>query len=246
MYAALNAAAETFGILSMAKDFKWRLLGEVHGDASAALGIIHRKGLGKTRHIQTGLLWIQQIAAEQRLKFEKVLGKENLADLSTKRLDEKTKYLHTKASGYQYIIGRATEAPILHMISQARYQEEVLNGGQPQWQWLKYFNGDAGKQVNRRDHQCGEINCVTRRGNATCSGPQVLWGYNWPVQGSNGWNAAQLSQPRGSTRTFSAICHAGSWRVTGTETRGDHAPEGATFAGRHDFVVPWKEHSIGP
>ena len=76
LYAALKAAAEALGILSMAKDFEWHLKGEVHGDASAALGIINRKGLGKTRHIQTGLLWIQQTAAEQRLKFEKVLGKE--------------------------------------------------------------------------------------------------------------------------------------------------------------------------
>ena len=69
LYASLKAAAEALGILSMAMDFEWRMKGEVHGDASAALGIIHRKGLGKTRHIQTGLLWIQQIAAEQRLQF---------------------------------------------------------------------------------------------------------------------------------------------------------------------------------
>ena len=186
-------------MLPLLRDLGYTARGEIWGDASAALGIIHRQGLGKTRHIEIGLLWIQQTAAEQRLKFEKVLGKENPADLFTKHLDERTKDLHTKTLGYQYTTGRATEAPRLHMISQARYQEGALNGEQPQWQWLKYFNGDAGKQVNRRDHQCGEINCVTRRGNATCSGPQVLWGYNWPVQGSNGWNAAQLSQPRGST-----------------------------------------------
>ena len=59
LYACLKAAAETLGTLSMAKDFHWNLRGEVWGDASAALGIINRKGLGKTRHIQTGLLWIQ-------------------------------------------------------------------------------------------------------------------------------------------------------------------------------------------
>ena len=77
LYATLKAVAETLGILSVGKDFKWDLVGEVHGDASAALGIIHRKGLGKTRHIDTGFLWIQQIVAEQRLKFAKVLGKNN-------------------------------------------------------------------------------------------------------------------------------------------------------------------------
>ena len=75
LYAALKVAAETPGLISMAKDFGWELRGEVYGDANAALGIIHRQGLGKTRHIQTGLLWVQQVAVEQRLKFGKVWGK---------------------------------------------------------------------------------------------------------------------------------------------------------------------------
>ena len=55
--------------------------GEVWSDASAALGIIYRRSLGKTRHIHTGHLWIQEIAARERLKFKKVLGRDNLADL---------------------------------------------------------------------------------------------------------------------------------------------------------------------
>ena len=59
-YATLKAAAETLGIISMMEDFGWHLSGEIWGDASAALGIINRRGLGKTRHIDTGLLWIQQ------------------------------------------------------------------------------------------------------------------------------------------------------------------------------------------
>ena len=44
---------------------------------------------------------------------------------------------------------------------------------------------------------------------------------------------------------LSATCHAGSWRVTGTETWGDHAPEGATFAGRQDLAIAWNEHTLG-
>ena len=97
----------------MAMDFEWQMKGEVHGDASAALGIIHRKGLGKTRHIQTGLLWIQQVAAEHRLKFEKVLGKENPADLFTKHLDVKTVEHHMGNLDYHKAAGRAIEAPKL-------------------------------------------------------------------------------------------------------------------------------------
>ena len=87
LYATLKAAAETLGMLSLLKDLGWQATGEIWGDASAALGIINRRGLGKTRHIDTGLLWIQQTAAERRLQFNKVLGKNNPADLFTQHFD---------------------------------------------------------------------------------------------------------------------------------------------------------------
>lgn len=74
MYATLKASAETLGLLSMLTDLGWESHGEVWGDANAALSIINRSGLGKIRHIDTRLLWIQQVAVEQRLKYGKVLG----------------------------------------------------------------------------------------------------------------------------------------------------------------------------
>ena len=72
-YAALKASAEALGLVSLLQDLGYTVEGEVWGDASAALGIIHRKDLGKTRHIETGLLWIQQTVADQRLKYFKFL-----------------------------------------------------------------------------------------------------------------------------------------------------------------------------
>ena len=59
LYATLRAAAEALGLMSMMKDLGYNVKGEIWSDASAALGIIHRTGLGKTRHIDTSLLWIQ-------------------------------------------------------------------------------------------------------------------------------------------------------------------------------------------
>ena len=61
LYAALKASAEALGITALLKDAGYNVKGEVWGDATAALGIINRRGLGKTRHIDIGLLWIQQI-----------------------------------------------------------------------------------------------------------------------------------------------------------------------------------------
>ena len=59
LYGTLKASAEALGVLSMIKDLGANMRGKVLGDASAALGIIHRKGLGRTRHIDTGMLWVQ-------------------------------------------------------------------------------------------------------------------------------------------------------------------------------------------
>ena len=85
-YGALKASAEGLGALSILRDYGISLRGQVFGDASAALGIISRKGLGRTRHIDTGLLWVQETAATKRLEFLKVLGVLNPADLMTKYL----------------------------------------------------------------------------------------------------------------------------------------------------------------
>ena len=68
--------------------------GEVMADASAALGIIARRGVGKVRHLDTSHLWIQEAAAKKALKFGKVLGTENCADMFTKALDANSMSKH--------------------------------------------------------------------------------------------------------------------------------------------------------
>ena len=100
--------------------------GEVWGDASAALGIINRKGLGKTRHIETGLLWIQQTAAERHLKYAKILGKLNPADLFTKYLDTHTIDGHLRRLAFEITAGRALEAPKLHVVINPRTTQKHI------------------------------------------------------------------------------------------------------------------------
>ena len=119
MYASLKAAAETLGLMSMLKGLDWKVAGQVYGDASATLGIIHRTGLGKTRHIHTSLLWIQQTAAKRQLKFSKVLGKNNPADLYTKYLDIHATKTHIGALNYRTAEGRGEEAPTFHLFSKS-------------------------------------------------------------------------------------------------------------------------------
>ena len=86
LYGLVRASAETLGTLSMYKDFGIRRGAQVFGDASAALGIIHRQGLGKMRHLDTSYLWIQEKAMNEELQYQKIAGNKNAADLFTKVL----------------------------------------------------------------------------------------------------------------------------------------------------------------
>ena len=58
----------------------------LYTDSSAARGIIHRAGLGKLRHLETGYLWLQTAVEATRFQARKGLGAEHPADLLTKHL----------------------------------------------------------------------------------------------------------------------------------------------------------------
>ena len=77
------------------------------------MGIIHRLGLGKLRHIDTHALWVQQAAVTKRIRYEKVAGAENPADAFTKHLSEPIRDIHFKVCAVQYLEGRLAAAPAL-------------------------------------------------------------------------------------------------------------------------------------
>eukprot|EP00972_Heterocapsa_arctica_P039432 5807743-Heterocapsa_arctica.AAC.1 len=66
LYAAVHGTAEGLGMQSSLKDLSRNATVSVGMDASAALGLINRQGLGKARHMETQWLWIQQATREGR------------------------------------------------------------------------------------------------------------------------------------------------------------------------------------
>ena len=76
--------------------------GLVLGDASAALAIVARRGLGKLRHLDTNDIWIPEKAAKSDLNFKKVAGVDNGADLFTKTLswNEIQSHIHKLSSQF--------------------------------------------------------------------------------------------------------------------------------------------------
>ena len=81
-------------------------------DATAAIGMVRRQGLGAVRHLATSDLWIQQRVKSKEIVISKVGSNENPGDVFTKTLSaEQTKYLLNKL-GFEFMQGRATVAPI--------------------------------------------------------------------------------------------------------------------------------------
>ena len=58
--AVTKVAAEALGIKSVLADFGVTVKIGIHSDATAALGICKRQGLGRVRHLATADLWVQQ------------------------------------------------------------------------------------------------------------------------------------------------------------------------------------------
>ena len=67
---------------------RWPLRPRVYSDATAAIGISRRRGLGKKRHLHTSDLWVQEKVKSGHVDLEKVLGTENPGDAFTKYLDK--------------------------------------------------------------------------------------------------------------------------------------------------------------
>ena len=84
--ALVKTSTEVLGILQMAEGLGRTTTAEVLVDSSAALAIVHRKGCGKLRHIRVGQLWVQEVAENEELKFQKVKDEQNPADINTKHL----------------------------------------------------------------------------------------------------------------------------------------------------------------
>ena len=85
----------------------------LHTDSTAAVGIVSRTGLGKTRHIAVQLLFLQSELKRGSFTVEKVLGTQNPADLLTKHLDEQSASQHSARIGLRSVSGRAAVTPLL-------------------------------------------------------------------------------------------------------------------------------------
>lgn len=116
LYAVIKAATETVGVAGILEE--WGFMetpARIMGDASAALGIIGRRGLGKVRHLDVAHFWIQDAAQTERLTLRKVAGNDTPADMLTKALEAQARDRYVRVLRMQVAEGRASVARRLHV-----------------------------------------------------------------------------------------------------------------------------------
>mgnify|MGYP005713022275 CR=1 FL=1 len=72
LYALTKANSQSMGILQMLRDFGIEGDAQVYSDSTAAIGIVSRHGLGRTRHIKVQYLWIQEKILNGEVDVKKV------------------------------------------------------------------------------------------------------------------------------------------------------------------------------
>ena len=82
-------------------------------DATAAIGMSRRLGVGKVRHLDTALLWVQEHVRSGDVKLHKIWGTENPSDALTKYLSGPELRGHLSKMNLAFEEGRASSAPQL-------------------------------------------------------------------------------------------------------------------------------------
>jgi hypothetical protein len=111
--AIVKGSTEALGIKSLLEDFGISVNLTICSDASAAIGMVGREGLGKVRHLAVADLWVQAKRATGELTFVKVDGSSNPADALTKGVSGEKLARDTAQLGFVRLDGRSALTPRL-------------------------------------------------------------------------------------------------------------------------------------
>ena len=106
-----SGIAEALGFQSLARDMGWENSLTVRSDATAAIGIVRRRSMGKVRHRDETGLWIEEKVQSKSVILQKVPGEHNPADMLTKCVDRGMLEKALAFMGLVKMSGRAKTAP---------------------------------------------------------------------------------------------------------------------------------------
>ena len=110
LYGIVKGATYAIGIRSLLEDLGVHVHIVVHTDASAAIGITKRRGVGKVRHIEVKELWIQDKVHSGEIDVRKVRSQENLAVVLTKSVNRQKMEIAMAKMGFEH---RTSRHPLL-------------------------------------------------------------------------------------------------------------------------------------
>ena len=87
LHGIAQGMVQSLGIQSLMADMGWTLPITVRSEATAAIGIASRKGIGQIRHLDVRDLWILDKVRSKQVGFKTVLGADNPADVFTKYVE---------------------------------------------------------------------------------------------------------------------------------------------------------------
>ena len=122
--ATVKGATGAIGFVSLAADLGIESSIRMHIDASAALGIVERRGVGRVRHLDVGMLWLQEQQLKQIVATRKILGTDNPADMMTKALTRRSINNHSAELGFEFRDGRAHSTAQMHSFHTDRISSE--------------------------------------------------------------------------------------------------------------------------
>ena len=108
-----RGASIALGLQALSADLGINLNIEIFTDATAAIGICRRRGLGKIRHLHVSDLWIQDRLRRGDFALTKIPGNDNPADMLTKHVSRDIMLKHMETIGIKSESGRASSAPTL-------------------------------------------------------------------------------------------------------------------------------------
>lgn len=113
-YGCVRAGSHALGLRSMMSDLgvnEKRL--RIKTDASVAVSLASRRGLGGIRHVEVNQLWLQEKVNNGTIEVEKVKGETNRADALTKPKDGTSLRQHLQWTDQELTKGRHEYAPKL-------------------------------------------------------------------------------------------------------------------------------------
>ena len=162
--AAIRGGIEALGMLSLLHDLGVDITSTLRLDASAALGILQRKGVGKIRHLDVGCLWLQEKEAREQIRLAKEPGETNPADIGTKNLSEEVMLRHLARMSCEYRDGRPEVSAKVLALSEPQACESLAPASEKlikRGGWFRESDGrwmrkDKGARALRGFQGCAE------------------------------------------------------------------------------------------